>query len=95
MRLGILEAGKPGRSLAAFGDYPAMFRNLLSEDAYDYVVFDLTAGELPQPAACDAFQVTGSSAGVYDSEPWITPLEDFLRRAHGRAPRVGSVSATR
>jgi GMP synthase-like glutamine amidotransferase len=89
VRLGILEAGKPGRSFAAFGDYPAMFRQLLGENAFDYAVFDVTAGSLPDFGSCDAFLITGSSAGVYDPEPWIAPLEGFLRQAYGCTPLVG------
>ena len=30
------------------------------------------------PGECDAYLVTGSSAGVYDALPWITPLIGFL-----------------
>ena len=91
MKLGILETGAPPEEIRGrYGSYPSMFRRLLGEDAYDYAVFDVAAGELPQGVeACGAWLVTGSSAGVYDSLPWIAPLEDFLRAAKGRAPLVG------
>jgi GMP synthase-like glutamine amidotransferase len=91
LKLGLLKTGAPPRSAeAAFGGYPDMFRKLLGEDAYDYAVFDVDAGELPaSPEACDAWLVTGSSAGVYDPLPWIEALKDFLRAAKGRAPLVG------
>ena len=91
MRVGILETGAPPEPLAeTFGDYPAMFRALLGEDAYDYATFDVAAGELPaHPQACDAYLVTGASAGVYDPLPWIAPLKTFLREAKGKASLVG------
>jgi GMP synthase-like glutamine amidotransferase len=89
LKLGILAAGHSPRSLAAFGDYPAMFRRLLGEDAFEYKTYDIPAGEMPTDAhECDAWLVTGASAGVYDPEPWIEPLQGFLRRARG-APMIG------
>lgn len=89
MRLGILETGAPPPGVGQFGDYPAMFRALLGPRAHDYTTFDVQAGELPASAeACEAYIITGSSAGVYDPLPWIAPLSDFLRAARG-TPMVG------
>ncbi|WP_421934675.1 glutamine amidotransferase-related protein [Phenylobacterium sp.] len=89
MRLGILETGAPPPGVDQFGDYPAMFRALLGPRTHDYTTFDVQAGELPASAeACEAYIVTGSSAGVYDPLPWIAPLSDFLRAARG-TPMVG------
>ena len=53
------------------------------------VVFDVTAGTLPEPRDCDAYVLTGSSVGVYDDLPWIPGLTAFLRRARGQAKLVG------
>lgn len=91
MRLGILKTGAPPEALQAqFGGYPEMFQRLLGPDAFDYATFDVEAGLLPdRPQACDAYLVTGSSAGVYDDLPWIGPLKDFLRQARGQAGLVG------
>lgn len=91
MKLGLLETGRPPEPLAqTYGDYPAMFRALLGEDAYDYATFDVAAGELPaHPQACDAYVVTGASAGVYDPLPWIAPLKAFLVDSRGKAALVG------
>jgi GMP synthase-like glutamine amidotransferase len=91
MKLGILKTGAPPAPLEAqFGSYPDMFQRLLGRDAYDYEVFDVAAGETPASAeACDAYLVTGSSAGVYEAEPWIADLIAFLRAARGRAGLVG------
>ena len=91
MKLGILETGAPPEEIRGrYGSYPSMFRRLFGESAYDYAVYDVAAGESPSGVdACGAWLVTGSSAGTYDPEPWIAPLEDFLRAAKGQAPLVG------
>src|SRR5215212_10049006 len=72
MKLAILETGRPPGGLAdQFGDYPSMFRRMLGE-GFDIDTFDVAAGELPaDPAAYDAYLITGSPAGVYDPLPWI------------------------
>lgn len=91
MKLGILKTGQPpAAAIPKFGTYPEMFKRLLGPDAYDYSVYALDEGELPEtPTTCDAWLITGSSAGVYEDLPWIAPAEDFLRRAKGRAALVG------
>jgi GMP synthase-like glutamine amidotransferase len=82
MKLAILETGRPPGDLAdRFGDYPAMFARMLGE-GFDIQTFDVAAGELPaDPVAHDAYLITGSPAGVYDSLPWIEPLSAFIRSA--------------
>jgi GMP synthase-like glutamine amidotransferase len=91
MKLGLLETGAPPDGVRErFGDYPGMFRTLLGEDAYSYTTYAVADGVLPSSAeACDAYLVTGSSAGVYDPLPWIAPLKEFLVATRGRAPLVG------
>ncbi|MET0274451.1 MAG: type 1 glutamine amidotransferase [Phenylobacterium sp.] len=91
MKLGILKTGRPPKpAIEQFGTYPDMFMTLLGHDAYDYTTFAVDEGELPKtPVACDAYLVTGSSCGVYDPEPWIGELLDFLRAAKGKAALVG------
>ena len=72
-----------------FGDYPAMFRQLLGE-RHDWTDYDVRAGHWPgRVEDHDAFIVTGSSAGVYDHDPWIGDLLEFLRGAAGRTRLVG------
>jgi GMP synthase-like glutamine amidotransferase len=88
MKLAILETGRPPGNLAdEFGDYPAMFRSMLS-DGFHIESFDVAAGNLPDPAAHHAYLITGSPAGVYDPLPWIEPLQQFIRAA-GCAKMVG------
>ncbi|MDB5447294.1 MAG: glutamine amidotransferase, class [Phenylobacterium sp.] len=90
MKLGILKAGAPPKRAQGFGSYPEMFRKLLGEDAFDYSVFAVDEGELPpSPETCEAYLVTGASAGVYDPLPWIGELKGFLNAAKGRARLVG------
>jgi GMP synthase-like glutamine amidotransferase len=81
MKIGILETGRPPGNLAEeFGDYVAMFEQLLG-DGFEVESFDVQAGELPEPASHHAYLITGSPAGVYDPLPWIEPLEQFIRAA--------------
>lgn len=89
MKIGLLETGEPPRALQpTFGRYGGMFQDLLGP-SHDYVVYDVQAGVLPAgPDACEAYVVTGSSAGVYDDLPWIAPLKAFLVEARDR-PLVG------
>lgn len=89
--LGILRTGRPPRpAIETFGTYPDMFMDLLGRDAFDWRVYAADEGEYPDaPEACDAYIVTGSAAGVYDPDPWIAQLMDFLRAARGRAKLVG------
>ena len=91
MKIGVLRTGWPPRAVQAeYGTYPDMFRRLLGEDAYDWAEFGVDQGVLPAaPEACDAYIITGSARGVYDVDPWIGQLIDFLRAAKGRARLVG------
>ncbi len=89
MHIGILETGAPPGDLAAhFGRYPAMME-LMIGPGRRYSVFDVAGAAPPAPDACDAFVITGSSAGVYEDLPWIGPMEAFLRAAAGRVPLIG------
>jgi len=91
MKLAILKTGRPPRpAIPEFGTYPDMFMNLLGPEAYVWTTYAADEGEYPAaPEDNDAYIVTGSAAGVYDSDPWIGQLLDFLRAAKGRAKLVG------
>ncbi|ODT88767.1 MAG: GMP synthase [Phenylobacterium sp. SCN 70-31] len=91
LKLGVLRTGRPpAPAIPQFGTYPDMFMELLGRDAYDWRVYAADEGEYPTaPEACDAYIVTGSAAGVYEDDPWIGQLLDFLRAAKGRARLVG------
>ena len=88
-RIAILETGAPPPALAErHGDYPAMFRALLG-DGCSVETFDAQAGEWPDAAAFDAVLITGSAAGVYETDPWIGDLLDWIRGAKGRTRLIG------
>ncbi|MBI1200736.1 MAG: type 1 glutamine amidotransferase [Phenylobacterium sp.] len=91
MKLGVLRTGRPPRpAIPTFGTYPDMFMRLLGPDAYDWRVYAADEGEYPAaPEDCDGYIVTGSAAGVYDDDPWIARLLDWLREAKGRTKLVG------
>ena len=81
MKVAVLETGRPPGNLAEeFGDYPAMFAELLGP-GFEIESFDVQAGKLPNPAAHSAYMITGSPAGVYEPLPWIEPLQQFIREA--------------
>ena len=88
MKIAILETGRPPGNLTdEFGDYPAMFAQMLG-DGFEIESFDVQSGQLPDPVAHHAYLITGSPAGVYDPLPWIDPLQQFIRSANG-AKMVG------
>ena len=88
-RIAILKTGAPPPALAeAHGDYPAMFSTLLG-DAFATTTFDVQQGEWPDPVAFDGAIVTGSAAGVYEDDPWIAALLDWIRAAQGQTKLVG------
>jgi GMP synthase-like glutamine amidotransferase len=90
VKLAILQAGAPPEPLGArFGSYGGMFEALLGE-AWDWSVYDVQQGRWPsRPEDHEGYVITGSSAGVYDGEPWIGDLLEFLRSARGRTKLVG------
>jgi len=94
MKLGILVTGLVRDPLATeHGQYWHMFDTLYRQAAPEVETrrFMVVEGELPDlPSACDAWLVTGSKFGVYDPEPWIPPLKDFLRAARAAGvPQIG------
>jgi len=94
MRIGILEADHVGeRYLPIAGDYWDMFSTMVADADPEAILvrYDVRNGELPDhPAKCDAWLCTGSSASVFDDEPWIHDLTGFVRDAHdAHVPFVG------
>jgi GMP synthase-like glutamine amidotransferase len=65
-----------------------MVRELLGSRSA--TVFDVRERHLPRSvSACEAYVITGSSAGVYDDLPWIKDLMAFLRSARGASKLIG------
>lgn len=94
MKLTIIETGLvPEPIRASFVDYPCMVRALVRTSDPDMefeTVSVIKADVLPDPYQLDAILITGSPAGVYDDDPWIAPLMDFIRSAaDAGVPQVG------
>ena len=94
MKLTIVETGLVPEPLRAdWPSYPAQFEALFSaiDPAITYETISLPLGEaLPDPVGLEAVLLTGSPAGVYDPEPWMANLFDFIRwSAEARTPLVG------
>jgi hypothetical protein len=88
MRIGLLECDHVReRHLPIAGDYADMFTAMiaLADPAAEVVLYDARTGVLPQrPEECDGWLLTGSSASVYDDEPWIAPVvhgDEFDRKS--------------
>ncbi len=85
MRIGILQTDHVLEEIQPrFGDYPAMFVDLLSGDEHrrpSFSTFRVQEGEFPEPSACDAYVITGSRHSVYEDLPWIGELAEFVGNA--------------
>jgi GMP synthase-like glutamine amidotransferase len=90
VKVGILETGNPPPPLQErFGSYSSMVQELLGPQ-HEFVTFDVRNHNLPADAnSCAAYVITGSASGVYDGDPWIDPLKEFVRVASGRSAMVG------
>lgn len=86
MRIGLLKCDTVAPDLLHLGgDYSDMFRSLFSTYApqVEIVVYDVTRGEYPQSLdEVSGYLTTGSRYSVYDEEPWILRLKDFVRTAY-------------
>ena len=95
MKLTILQTGDvPAALKPKFGPYPEMFRRMFEAagEAYDYETVPVFEGAaMPDPAMLDAVLITGSAAGVYDTQyAWMDPLRQFIRDAYAiNTPMIG------
>ncbi len=87
----ILETGVPPAGLdETYGTYADMFEGTLAREGRQFKVFKTMAGELPYvDAHLKGIVITGSPAGVYESDPWIGGLIEWLRDLDGDVPVVG------
>lgn len=83
MKIGILETGHLSDTLKAkYGRYPEFFKRLVAPhlpeaEFFAVAIVDGEVAECPEQA--DGWIITGSRSGAYEDEPWIPPLEAFLR----------------
>ena len=86
LSIGILKTDTVRESLSPeFGEYPDMFIRLLKEtdDELNFVTYDVEHQEYPNNInEVDAYLITGSKYSVYDNEPWIIALTEFVRELH-------------
>lgn len=86
MKLGILNAISPETSEIDWGGTPVdvyvrFFKSV--DPPFDYVGYEVTQGQFPgSPAECDAYVITGSLYGVYDTDEWIATLAQFIRDSY-------------
>lgn len=89
--IAILETGIPPAGLdATYGTYADMFARLLASKGRSFKIFKTLQGELPDhDERLKGVVITGSPAGVYESDPWIIALMDWLRALNVEIPVVG------
>ncbi|GAB2779154.1 GMP synthase [Rhabdobacter roseus] len=94
MKIGLLECDhvrEEFRHIA--GDYRDMFPALFREVApyWTFTFFDVCNDAFPASVHdCDAYICTGSKYSVYDDEPWIHRLQEFVRQLYNsQKPYVG------
>lgn len=90
--LGLLETDTLYHDLIDdYQSYGHMFERFFSalNPAMQFRYYDVQGGELPGDLnACDAWLITGSKAGVYDSYPWIAPLQRWIQHAFEQQQRL-------
>lgn len=83
MKIGLLECDHVRDELRHIaGDYRDMFPALFEQVTYDweFVFYDVCNGHLPVTIQeCAIYICTGSKNSVYDDEPWIIQLKQFVR----------------
>lgn len=87
--IAILETGAPPSDLSPeHGRYPQMVSRLLGQ-GFETRTIDVRHSAPPDPGAFDGVIITGSPAGVYDGDPWIGGLLDWIASAKGQTRMVG------
>ena len=86
MRIGILQTDRVmERFRGRHGDYPRMFEDVLTAaadgESLEFDAIDTVEPAYPEPNSCDAYVITGSRQSVYDDDPWIAGLADFVGKA--------------
>lgn len=83
MKIGLLECDHVRDELRYIaGDYREMFPALFGQVASDweFVFYDVCNGHFPLSVhECAVYICTGSKNSVYDDEPWIIRLKQFVR----------------
>ncbi|UOA31270.1 GMP synthase [glutamine-hydrolyzing] [Sulfitobacter sp. DSM 110093] len=92
MKIGILQTGhSPDDFREQLGDYGEMFTKLLDGHDFDFQIWSVVDGILPEGVdEADGWLITGSKHGAYEDHDWIPPLEDFIRETYADgSPMIG------
>lgn len=90
--LGLLETDTLYEDLVqdyqSYGHMFARFFSALNPDMH-FHYYAVKKGELPSDfSTCDAWLITGSKAGVYDSHPWIAALQEWIKEAYQQQQKL-------
>jgi GMP synthase-like glutamine amidotransferase len=92
VKIGILEADCLSETLRKqYGSYGDMFQNLLHSIDESLVLPRYQVMEFDYPEDiddCDAYLITGSSSGIYEDEPWIRQLQDYVITLSARKKKL-------
>ena len=93
IKLGILEVGKNLPDLVpeygTFAEWCIAFLSQASRDI-DFRIFEVYRGKLPNSVeSCQAYLITGSASSVYDADPWLEGLGQFVMDVAQSVPIVG------
>jgi len=82
LRVGLLLCDHLDDDMAAIrGDYPTLYPERFVPVGIELVIYEVTAGELPERTdECDGWITSGSRFSAYEDLPWIHALMDFQRR---------------
>lgn len=94
MRIGLLKVGKVADELLdRYEEFPPMFQELIGPAVpeAEFVPYIVLKGHMPDSIHdCDAWLVSGSAKGVYDTDPWIAEVRSFMTACReARKPLVG------
>ncbi|GGM77826.1 GMP synthase [Dyadobacter beijingensis] len=85
-KVGLLECDHVREELLPIaGDYREMFPALFAQVApdWEFTFYDVCNGHFPASVdECEVYLCTGSKFSVYDDEPWIGHLKEFVREIH-------------
>ncbi len=92
MRIGILETQILEIGVKEkYGSYAEMFQRLFLsvDDQLEFVVYQITESHYPENIdECDAYLITGSKSSVYDDEPWILELQNYIVSLHKQRKKL-------
>ncbi|MCA9936779.1 MAG: hypothetical protein KC415_22745 [Anaerolineales bacterium] len=92
MKVGILNAIHPNESEVNWQGTPvdAYIRFFQSVNApFEFVGYGVAQGQFPaSPTECDAYVITGSPKGAYETEEWIITLLQFIRDAYAAGGKL-------